>query len=93
MAGLVQTKGLARRWCSAMLHLIAACRSTPPGKERRCNRCRLRAEKMPSTAFNHEAEVGVTWKVKPRVAGKPGAPLRVYGGGNVVEDGVVRLAE
>jgi hypothetical protein len=44
--------------------LIAACRSTTPVKEPRRIRRRVSAEKKPSTAVSHEAEVGVKGHVQ-----------------------------
>jgi hypothetical protein len=43
---------------------MAACSSTIEQKTPRRSRRRVRAEKKPSTAFSHEAEVGVKWKVQ-----------------------------
>ena len=43
---------------------MAAWSSTIPLKLPRFRRRRVRAEKKPSTAFSHEAEVGVKWKVQ-----------------------------
>ena len=45
----------------------------------------MSVEKNPSTALSHEAEVGVKWKVKPRMACKPSAHLRVLVASVVVE--------
>ena len=42
---------------------MAACRLTREWKLPRRMRCRVRAEKKVSTAFSHDPEVGVKWKV------------------------------
>ena len=49
---------------SAMQRGIAACRSTIERKLPRLMRRRVRAEKEVSTAFGHEPEVGVKWKIQ-----------------------------
>ena len=46
--------------------------------------------KKPSTAFSHELDVGVKWKV--RMAHDPGADFLVLVGGVVVENDVDALA-
>src|SRR3954468_10760799 len=43
---------------------MAACSSTIEPKTPRRRRRRVRAEKKLSTAFSHEPEVGVKWKVQ-----------------------------
>jgi hypothetical protein len=49
--------------CSATYLLMAACRSTMPTKVPRLRRRLVSRAKKPSTAFSHEALVGVKWKV------------------------------
>ena len=48
----------------------------------------MSAAKKPSTAFSHEALVGVKWKVTRGVASKPGHYVGMFVGGIVVEDDV-----
>ena len=63
-AVLVQTNGLGLALCSARYALMAACRSAMERKTPRRMRWRVILEKKFSTAFSHEAEVGVKWKVQ-----------------------------
>lgn len=63
-----------------------------PVKEPRRSRRRVSAKKKPSTALSHEAEIGVKWRVKPRVAAEPGTGLRVLVDSIVIQDSVDDLA-
>ena len=46
------------------------------------------AEKQPSTALSHEAEVGVKWNGPARMIGEPFEDVGLFVGGIVVDDGV-----
>jgi hypothetical protein len=60
----VQTKGLGSALVSARKWLIAAWSSTSGPNTPRLRRLLVSLAKNPSTAFSHEAEVGVKWKVQ-----------------------------
>ena len=62
----VQTKGLGSSLASARKRLIAAWSSTIEPNTPRLSRRRVSLAKKPSTAFSHEAEVGVKWKSLPQ---------------------------
>jgi hypothetical protein len=50
--------------CSTTKRLMASCKSTTDTKTPRFNRRFVSLAKKPSTALNHDAEVGVKWKVQ-----------------------------
>lgn len=58
----VHVKGFGFALVSVTKRLMAACRSTTDQKTPRLRRRRLSLAKKPSTAFSHEALVGVRWK-------------------------------
>ena len=70
----VQTKGLGEPLVSARKRLIAACSSTKEPNTPRLSRRFVSLAKKPSTAFSHEAEVGVKWKVSGDAAPATAAP-------------------
>ena len=72
---------------------MAACRLTREWKLPRRMRCRVRAEKKVSTAFSHDPEVGVKWKVHRSWRASQAYNLSVPVGGVVVDDLMDELAE
>ena len=75
-----------------MKRLMAAWTSTSDRNTPRRSRRFASLAKKPSTALSQEAEVGVKWKVKPRVPVEPGVDLRVLVDGVVVQDRVDDLS-
>jgi hypothetical protein len=71
--------------------LIAAWRSTIEWKLPRRIRLRASTEKKLSTAFSHDPEVGVKWKVQ-RMPREPRLDLRVLVRGVVIDHGFNQLA-
>jgi hypothetical protein len=67
---------------------MAACNSTIEPNTLRRSRRRVRAEKKVSTAFSHEPEVGVKWKVQRGCRPSQADDLGVLVGAVVVEDAV-----
>ena len=63
-ADAVQTNGFGLALCSVRYRLMAACKSTSDWKLPRRMRLRVSTEKKFSTAFSHDPEVGVKWKVQ-----------------------------
>jgi hypothetical protein len=70
--------------------LMACFSSSTDRKVPRCSRRRVSLAKNPSTALSQKAEVGVKWKVQRGC--QPGAHLRVFVGGLIVDDGVDGLS-
>ena len=59
-----QTNGFRFSLCSATKRLMAACSSTTEQKTPCFRRRRESVAKKPSTAFSHDADVGVKWNVQ-----------------------------
>src|SRR6185436_19337499 len=71
---------------------MAAWRSTSEMKSPRFSRRRVSVEKNPSTAFSHEAEVGVKWNTQRGWRDSQARTPRVLVDGIVVHDRVYDLA-
>src|SRR6478609_9160183 len=71
---------------------MAAWRSTREMKSPRLSRRRVSAEKKPSTAFSHEAEVGVKWNTQRGWRESQARTLGCLLDGIVVHDRVHQLA-
>ena len=71
---------------------MVACRSTIEANTPRFSRRLVSLAKKPSTAFSHEDEVGVKWKVQRWWRSSQASDLGVLVGGVVVEHDVDQLA-
>jgi len=69
-----------------MYRLTVARGDTIEWNTPRSSRCLVSLAKKPSTAFIQDADVGVKWKRKSRVAAEPFDYLGVLVGGVVVQD-------